>query len=81
MPTAQAADRLLADLEREIGVAYRTDCPRYGDRDVPVKYFLWVKVIDCAAVRQAVRPVSRLPAGRRHPPSRECAGLLRPAAI
>ena len=28
---------------------YRTDCPRYGDKDVPVKYFLWVKVIDCAA--------------------------------
>lgn len=43
----QAADGLLAALEREIGAAYRTDCPIYGDRDVPVKYFLWVKVLDC----------------------------------
>jgi adenine-specific DNA methylase len=44
----RAADELLVTLEREIGAGYRTDCPLYGDRDLPVKYFLWVKVIDCA---------------------------------
>jgi putative DNA methylase len=44
----EAADELLATLERDIGAGYRTDCPLYGDADVPVKYFLWVKVLDCA---------------------------------
>ena len=48
----QASDGLLACLQREIGAAYRTDCPRYGDRGVPVKYFLWVKVIDCVQCGQ-----------------------------
>jgi adenine-specific DNA methylase len=43
----EASDHMLAYLQREIGAAYRTDCPRYGDSGVPVKYFLWVKVIDC----------------------------------
>lgn len=42
-----AADQLLGILDRELGPVYRTDCPRYGEKDVPVKYFLWVKVIDC----------------------------------
>ena len=44
-----AAARLLKKLRREIEHLYLTDCPHYGDTDVPVKYFLWVKVIDCAA--------------------------------
>jgi putative DNA methylase len=43
----QAAEALVATLKTEIGRAYRTDCPLYGDRDVLVKYFLWVKVLDC----------------------------------
>lgn len=34
-------------LSDEISQLYLTDCPRYGDRGVPVKYFLWVKVISC----------------------------------
>lgn len=42
-----AAKYLLASLGEEIGAAYLTDCPLYGDNDVPVKYFLWVKVLDC----------------------------------
>ena len=42
-----AASDLLAKLEKDIGGFYRTNCPTYGDRDVPVKYFLWVKVIKC----------------------------------
>jgi adenine-specific DNA methylase len=43
----QEADALMAGLQQEVGALYRTDCPLYGDRDVPVKYFLWVKVIPC----------------------------------
>lgn len=43
-----ASENLLAELRREVGHLYLTDCPHYGDADVPVKYFLWVKVIDCA---------------------------------
>ena len=42
-----ATDNLIAALNNDIGAGYRTDCPHYGDRDVPVKYFLWVKAIDC----------------------------------
>jgi adenine-specific DNA methylase len=42
-----AADGLLQSLKRELCGRYVTDCPLYGDRDVPVKYFLWVKVLDC----------------------------------
>jgi adenine-specific DNA methylase len=43
----KTADELITKLEQEIGPAYRTDCRIYGDRNVPVKYFLWVKVIRC----------------------------------
>ena len=49
-----AAERLLAELRRDIGHLYLTDCPHYGDADVPVKYFLWVKVLDCAACGKEV---------------------------
>lgn len=42
-----AADDIVEKLTTEIGAAYRTDCPLYGDKDVPVKYFLWVKTFDC----------------------------------
>jgi adenine-specific DNA methylase len=41
------AARLVQALTDELGNLYRTDCPIYGDRDVPVKYFLWVKVTGC----------------------------------
>ena len=43
----EAAQALVTSLEKEIGDGYRTDCPLYGDRNVPVKYFIWVKVLDC----------------------------------
>ncbi|MGD0639237.1 MAG: hypothetical protein ABSC22_00695 [Roseiarcus sp.] len=42
-----AADALIKRLTAEIGTAYLTDCPRYGNRNVAVKYFLWVKTLDC----------------------------------
>ncbi|MGQ0752858.1 MAG: DUF1156 domain-containing protein [Betaproteobacteria bacterium] len=43
----KAAIELIAKLEAETSAAYQTDCPHYGDLDVPVKYFLWVKVLEC----------------------------------
>lgn len=43
----EAAYGLIATLERDLGALYRTDCPHYGDTDVPVKYFLWIKVLPC----------------------------------
>ena len=45
----QAAHDLLNGLRTEIDDLYRTSCPIYGDEDVPVKCFLWVKVMDCTA--------------------------------
>lgn len=50
----RAASRLLSQLEREVGEFYRTDCPIYGDKDVSVKYFLWVKTIDCEECKRNV---------------------------
>src|SRR5579859_6026121 len=41
------AEGMLCELHRSIGALYRTHCPIYGNENVPVKYFLWVKVIDC----------------------------------
>jgi len=50
----KAATKLVATLDRDIGELYRTDCPAFGDRDVPVKYFLWVKTIPCETCRAEV---------------------------
>ncbi len=44
-----AARSLTAALSEAVGDLYRTACPHYGDPDCPVKYFLWVKTIDCEA--------------------------------
>ncbi len=43
----RAANTLIAALRDEIDEFYRTSCPLYGDANVPVKSFLWVKVLDC----------------------------------
>jgi adenine-specific DNA methylase len=48
------ATRLLSALRYEIGGLYLTDCPLYGDTDVPVKYFLWVKTISCDSCAKVV---------------------------
>jgi len=44
---ARAAGSIVKALREEIGEAYNTNCPLYGDRNVPVKYFLWVKTTNC----------------------------------
>lgn len=65
----QEAAQLLGKLRAEIGHLYVTDCPLYGDSDVPVKYFLWVKVINCEACGKAVDlfPGYLLAEDARHP--------------
>jgi adenine-specific DNA methylase len=70
---AEACDRLLAYLQGEIGAAYRTDCPRYGDSSVPVKYFLWVKVVDCSRCGQ---PIDLFPGYLLADDSRHSANVL-----
>lgn len=65
----QASNALIAALEEDIGKAYRTDCTLYGDRDVPVKYFLWVKVLDCTECSRQfdLFPGYLVAEDRRHP--------------
>ena len=65
----RAAGALIDALRTEIGRYYRTSCPRYGDPDVPVKSFLWVKVLDCEACGMPVDlfPGYLLAENRRHP--------------
>ena len=65
----QAAGTLIDALRAEIDSCYRTSCPHYGDPDVPVKSFLWVKVLDCEACGAPVDlfPVYLLAENRRHP--------------
>ena len=67
----KAASSLIHALREDIGRHYRTTCPLYGDRDVPVKSFLWVKVLDCAACGTSfdLFPGYLLARNRRHPNS------------
>ena len=41
------ASRLMVELEERVGRYYRTRCPLYGDENVPVKSYLWIKTVDC----------------------------------
>lgn len=50
---AKAAS-LVDALRSSIDEYYRTDCPRYGDANVPVKYFLWVKTLECESCKRHV---------------------------
>lgn len=63
------AASLLQALRLDIGELYQTNCPRYGDTNVPVKYFLWVKVIDCRSCGRNVDlfPGYLLSQDSRHP--------------
>lgn len=65
---AAAAD-LLVNLKGDLDALYRTDCPLYGDTDVPVKYFLWVKTLDCEACGENfdLFPGYRVATDSRHP--------------
>lgn len=65
----EESDQLLSLLRGDIGELYLTDCPLYGDTDVPVKYFLWVKVVDCEVCGKHVDlfPGYLLAEDSRHP--------------
>ena len=65
----QAANRVVAALRDEVEPYYRTYCPIYGDENVPVKSFLWVKVLDCDACGASIDlfPGYLLAENRRHP--------------
>lgn len=77
----RAATHVLTALRRNIEDLYITDCPHYGDTNVPVKYFLWVKVIDCSACGREVDlfPGYLVSKDARHPKSvfvcRKCGDL------
>jgi adenine-specific DNA methylase len=43
----KAADSLRSELEAEIGHLYRTYCQCCGSPEAHVKYFLWLKTMDC----------------------------------
>ena len=64
-----AAMGLVAALRNELDSYYRTSCPLYGDTEVPVKSFLWVKLLDCEACGRSfdLFPGYLLAANRRHP--------------
>jgi putative DNA methylase len=65
----EAATNLIAALTVEVASLYTTDCPRYGDKDVPAKSFLWVKVIACENCSNDVDlfPGYLVAENRRHP--------------
>lgn len=48
------AAALVIALRGRIGDLYRTDCAQYGDIDLPVKYFLWIKGIDCESCGESI---------------------------
>jgi|ERR1051326_2759201 adenine-specific DNA methylase len=51
---ARAATEFLSTLREKLQYLYVTDCPIYGDKKVPVKYWLWVKQIDCETCGEAI---------------------------
>jgi adenine-specific DNA methylase len=65
----ETADKLISTIERDVGDFYLTDCAIYGDKNVPVKYFLWVKVLDCEKCGTEIDlfPGYLLAQDRRHP--------------
>ena len=65
----RAARSLIAAVDAEIGQYFRTSCPRYGDANVPVKSFLWVKVLECEVCGKPLDlfPGYLLAENRRHP--------------
>ncbi len=70
LPTYERAARELRNsLEAKVGRYYRTCCPFYGDVEVLVKSFLWVKVLSCGNCGHSVDlfPGYVLARDKRHP--------------
>lgn len=64
-----AAREVETALEDELGALYRTRCTVCGDAEVPVKYFLWVKIHTCSACGEDfdLLPGHLVAADQRHP--------------
>lgn len=65
----KAGDQIIAHLQKQLGDLYVTDCPTYGDKNVPVKYFLWVKTLTCSECSHRIDlfPGYLVAQDRRHP--------------
>jgi len=65
----EASTGLVAALRADLDRFYRTDCPIYGEQDVPVKYFIWVKEVACTECGDGVPlfPGYRIAGDTRHP--------------
>ena len=63
------ASDFLSTLHSHIGELYQTDCAHYSDPDLPVKYFLWVKTINCESCDKEIDlfPGYLLSEDSRHP--------------
>ena len=64
-----AAGEIVDALRAKVGEYYETGCPLYGDSDVPVKSFLWVKTLKCENCDSSVDlfPGFLLARASRHP--------------
>ncbi|MCI0747951.1 MAG: DUF1156 domain-containing protein [Verrucomicrobia subdivision 3 bacterium] len=64
-----AANRLRDELEQEVGDLYRTQCKLCHSSDAKVKYFLWVKTVQCTRCEQRIDlfPNYMLSEDVRHP--------------
>ena len=64
-----AATAFLCELRTELERYYVTRCPHYGTPNVPVKYFLWVKILDCDRCSQQfdLFPGYLVAEDKRHP--------------
>jgi adenine-specific DNA methylase len=77
----EAALRIAAALEADVGGLYRTTCKRCRREDAHVKYFIWVKTVECEACAAEVTlfPGLVLAHAGRHPRHvlvcRPCGGL------
>jgi hypothetical protein len=65
----RAADTLRRALHQEIGTLYTTHCALCGRDDAPVKYFLWVKTIECSKCHAPIKlfPGYLIAQAVRHP--------------
>lgn len=65
----EAADNLRKKLEQDIGQLYRTKCTVCGNEVADVKYFLWVKTIECRSCSMQIDlfPGYLISSDARHP--------------
>jgi len=66
---ASAACALRKGVEKQVGALYRTRCTYCGATDAHVKYFLWVKVLECSHCHDDIDlfPGYLLATDSRHP--------------